>query len=363
MINASASTRDCDGVAQALSRSQALRVLVIAPHWVGDAVMSLGLLQRLCEINPRLELSVLCSNVVAAVYRSSPVVRDVLEAPFAHGQLQLGLRWQLGQQLHALGFSIAYVLPNSFKTALIPFFARIPVRIGYGGEARWALLTKAFPKPNKNNKPPMLDWYGRLCDAWKSPASLPELQVVDARITAFREHWGLSGNYLAVAPGAEYGSAKRWPPRYFAEVIEAVLKRNLRGISEVTLLGGPKDLEAANQVRAALSAAYQARVHVLVAQTSLDEAIACVAGASLVLTNDSGLMHVAAALNIPLHAVFGSSDPTHTPPLSARAVVHYLRLECSPCFARECPLGHTRCLNDLKPATIVQRLEGADCQP
>jgi heptosyltransferase-2 len=363
MISANASKRGGDSVAQVLSRSQALRVLVIAPHWVGDAVMSLGLLQRLCEINPRLELSVLCSTVVAAVYRSSPLINEVLEAPFAHGQFQWVLRWQLARRLSKHCFDVAYILPNSFKTALTPFLANIPVRIGYGGEGRWALLTKALPKPNKNNKPPMLDWYGRLCDEWVSASSLPVLKVADSRIQSFRQRWGLTGKYLAVAPGAEYGPAKRWPSRYFAGVIEAILKRNVRGITEVVLLGGAKDLDAAQQVRGALSAEWQSSVHILVAQTSLDEAIACIAGTELVLTNDSGLMHVAAALNKPLHAVFGSSDPTHTPPLSKYAVVHYLGLECSPCFARECPLGHTRCLNDLTPETILQRLEGADSQP
>lgn len=339
-----------------------LKVLIVAPHWVGDAVMSLGLLQQLIDTHPKCELSVLCNKTVAAVYQSSPAVKDVIEAPFAHGHLQLGLRWRIGMLLRKHHFDVAYVLPNSFKTALIPFFARIPVRIAYGGQGRSALLTRALPKPNKHHKPPMLDWYGKLCNEWHNSTKLPTLRVEPDRINAIGQRWCVVGKYLAVAPGAEYGSAKRWPPQYFAQVIESILTKKLLGITDVVLLGGPKDVHAAQQLHAALNADHQPHVHILVAQTSLDDAIACVAGATLVLTNDSGLMHVAAALNKPLHAIFGSSDPQHTPPLTTHAVVHYLGLECSPCFARECPLGHTRCLNDLKPETIVQHLEAANRQ-
>jgi heptosyltransferase-2 len=259
---------------------------------------------------------------------------------------------------------------------LIPFWAKIPQRIGYASEGRSFLLTHCLAKPSKKNKPPMLDWYGQLAGIPQGLVPRPHLVgSIDAfgvneltthslttselSMTAFSANVGIlselkSKKFLAVAPGAEYGPAKRWPVQYFAATLQAYLE--FGQTRSVCLLGGPKDIAVCQAVLEALPQALRIRVYTLAGKTSLDQAIALIAQSEALLTNDSGLMHVAAALQVPLQAVFGSSDPRHTPPLSDQAQVHWLHLDCSPCFKRECPLGHTRCLVSLTPERVISAL-------
>ena len=343
------------------------RALIVAPHWVGDAVMSLGLLQAMKSAQAHTYVGVLCSKAVAAVYRASPVVDEVIEAPFVHGALQWGLRKQLARSLKqrpaAHRFTEAIILPNSFKTALIPFWAGIPVRSGYAVEGRSVLLTHRLPKPSKQDKPPMLAWYGRLGGFADEQIQAPLLPRDDTAIEALRQRFAIDSAYMVVAPGAEYGPAKRWPPAHFAAVIGHVLNTRWQGIERCLIVGGPKDIDVAQQVMAAVEAPQRDAVQSLAGQTSLDEAIAAVAGASLMLTNDSGLMHVAAATGVRVEAVFGSSDPRHTPPLSGNARIHWLQLPCSPCFERECPLQHMNCLNQLLPERVTNQLVDSQDAP
>lgn len=345
---------------EAFRLSRGERILAVAPHWVGDAVMSLGLLQGLRERDSgrgQPHIAVLASRGVAAVYRASKAVDEVIEAPFVHGGLQWGLRRQTGLQLRQrpYPFSTAYVLPNSFKTALIPWMARIPRRIGYSAEGRGVLLTDGMPKPRRDNKPAMLDWYGALGGLPTGGVPLPVLQPSVTLPAALTQSGGVAGHFLAVAPGAEFGPAKRWPVGHFAAVIADYL--GAHPARRAFLLGGPKDVDVCDAIIAALDASRRGRVHSLAGKTSLDEAIAVIGAAQAMLSNDSGLMHVAAALGVPQQAVFGSSDPRHTPPLSGRADIHWLQLDCSPCFQRDCPLGHTDCLHKLDPARVSSALQ------
>lgn len=354
-----------DSEAYRLSRGE--RILVVAPHWVGDAVMSLGLLQALKAQEGGRDtphISVLASNGTAAVYRASPVVSEVIAAPFAHGGLQWSLRRQLSMQLRErqYPFSTAYILPNSFKTALVPWWARIPRRIGYSAEGRGLMLTHGLPKPSKANKPAMLDWYGALGGVATGQVPMPVLKPAADLPAVLTRTGARSQAFLAVAPGAEYGPAKRWPQTHFANVIGHYLRQDEERFA--FLLGGPKDIEVCDGIIAASEPGVRNRVVTLAGKTSLDEAIAVIGAAQAMLSNDSGLMHVAAALGIPQQAVFGSSDPRHTPPLSDRATIHWLQLPCSPCFERECPLGHTDCLNKLSAdsvsAALARQLQAAD---
>jgi heptosyltransferase-2 len=153
---------------------------------------------------------------------------------------------------------------------------------------------------------------------------------------------------LALCPGAEYGPAKRWPEEHYAEVANAMLVRGW----EVWLFGSEKDIAVAG----AINGLTQGRCFDLSGKTSLGEAIDLMSLASAAVSNDSGLMHVAAALDLPLVAIYGSSDPTHTPPMNGRAQIVSLNLSCSPCFERECPLGHLRCLRDIRPESVLERL-------
>ncbi len=282
---------------------------------------------------------------VAPVYRAMPQVAEVIEFPFAHGGLQLKARRALARQLEGR-FGVAYVLPNSLKSALLPFLASIPRRVGYLGEARVGLLTHRLKNPPKDKRPPMVAFYSALAGEPGIEADRPQLQLALAQIDAVLAAQGLArGGYYVFVPGAEYGSAKRWPVARYAE-----LARSLD--APVLVLGSGKEAPLGVEI-CALAAGADCRN--LAGATSLAEAFCLIAGARRVISNDTGLMHVAAALDVPQVAIFGSSSPEHTPPLSALARVLWLKqdptyqppLDCAPCFERECPLGHLRCLNDI----------------
>jgi len=308
------------------------RILVVAPNWIGDALMAQPLLARLREKHAGVQLDMLAPEWVAPVARRMPEVDEVIAVPFRHGALELGRRWQLGRALKQRGYTGAIVLPNSWKAALVPFFAGIGLRSGYVGEARYGLLNRLYRKPDKAMRP----HYARLAEA---PDTEPRQPLPEARLrfdaaqaAATRARFGIEGRYAVLCPGAEYGPAKRWP--YFAE-----LARRLD--LPVVLLGSPNDAAAAEGVGGKN----------LVGETTLDEAIDLIAGAELVISNDSGLMHVAAALGRPLVALFGSSSPEKTPPQSGRVL--WLKPECSPCYQRECPLGHFRCMRELSVDLVL----------
>jgi lipopolysaccharide heptosyltransferase II len=315
------------------------RVLVVAPNWIGDALMAQPLLARLREKLPQTRLDVLAPAWVAPVVRRMPEVSGVIETGFEHGKLRLRERWKLGRTLRALGYAQAIVLPNTWKSALVPFFADIPIRSGYVGESRYGLLNLLYRK--QSSREAMALHYARLAEAPGAevgqPLPQPKLAVDQQSAQRTRERFALAGRYAVFCPGAEYGPAKRWP--YFKELAERV------GLP-VLLLGSAKEREQCAAIRG----------RNLAGETTLDEAIELIAGAQLVVANDSGLMHVAAALDRPQVALFGSSSPKHTPPLSGRARVLWLGIECSPCYARECPLGHFRCMRELSVERVLKEI-------
>lgn len=322
------------------------RSFIIAPQWIGDAVMTEPLLRRLYARGERLTVGAL--PWVAPVYRAMPQVGEVIEFPFRHGGLQLRERRALGRDLHGR-FDTAYVLPNSLKSALLPFLAGVPRRVGYLGEARIGLLTHRLRNPK--GKPPMVAFYSALSGEAGIEADRPRLELPAGQVEAVLAQHGLQrGGYLVMAPGAEYGPAKRWP--HFGGLARLVDQ-------PVLLLGSGKEAELCEEI----AAQAPERCRNLAGKTALLDAFALIAGAGHVVSNDSGLMHVAAAFGVPQVALFGSSSPLHTPPLNERAQVVWLKndaayhppLDCAPCFQRECPLGHFRCLNDVS-AVRVHRL-------
>lgn len=306
--------------------------------------MAQPLFQRLKEKRPGERIDVLAPPWVAPVLRRMPQVDEVIDAPFRHGALQLRSRWRLGRALRARGYDHAIVLPNTWKAALVPFFADIALRSGYVGESRYGLLNLLY-KPGARREA-MTVHYARLAECpGKDPAQpLPEpaLTVSQSDWSSVARRFGLEPPYGIFCPGAEYGPAKRWPAERFGELAARLPVK-------VALLGSGKDRATCEQVNAgALN---------LAGNTTLDEAIELIAGAAFVVSNDSGLMHVAAALGRPQVALFGSSSPEHTPPRSAASRVVWLRLECSPCFERECPLGHFRCMRDIHVERVVHEID------
>lgn len=322
-----------------------MRSLVIAPQWIGDAVMTEPLMRRLHARGERLTVGAL--PWVAPVYRAMPHVDEVIDFPFQHGGLQWKARRTLGKQLQGQ-FDTAYVLPNSIKSALLPFLASIPRRVGYLGEARVGLLTHRLKNPK--NKPPMVAFYSALSGEQGIEQDRPHLQLKPGEMESALQAVGLQAQrYYVFAPGAEYGPAKRWPTAHFGALAQLLDQ-------PVVLLGSGKEAPLCEEI----AAAAPGRCHNLAGKTSLNQAFALIAAARAVISNDSGLMHVAAAFGVPQVAVFGSSSPLHTPPLNDRAQVVWLKndpayqppLDCAPCFERECPLGHTRCLNDITPQRV-----------
>lgn len=327
--------------------------LIVAPQWIGDAVMTEPLLRRLHARGERLTVGAL--PWVAPVYRAMPQVAEVIEFPFAHGGLQFKARRTLAKAMQGQ-FDKAYVLPNSLKSALLPLLARIPQRIGYLGEARVGLLTHRLGNPK--NKPPMVAFYSALSGEAGLEADRPKLQVDPAATAQTLQRLGLQqGGYVVFAPGAEFGPAKRWPAAHFADLA-------VRLDLPVVLLGSGKEAALCDEIAAPANAAQAGKCLNLAGQTSLPEALSLIASSHSTVSNDSGLMHVAAALGVPQVAIFGSSSPLHTPPLNHRAHVLWLKqdpayqppLDCAPCFARECPLGHTRCLNDISAERVLDLL-------
>jgi len=300
--------------------------------------MAQPLLGRLREKLPGARIDVLAPPWVAPVARRMPEVHEVIEAPFEHGKLQLRARWKLGRTLAARRYDQAIVLPNTWKAALVPFFADIPLRSGYVGESRYGLLNLLYRKEQKD----MPAHYAALSQPpgqeGREPLPSPRLLVSAHDIRKAQEKFGVAAPYAVLCPGAEYGPAKRWP--YFREFSKALAMNKV-------ILGSPGDAEAAREVEG----------ENLVGKTTLEEALALIAGAAYVVTNDSGLMHAAAALRRPQVALFGSSSPERTPPLSDAARVLWLRVECSPCFERECPLGHFRCMREMTVDNVLAEIQ------
>lgn len=294
---------------------------------------------------------------VAPVYRAMPQVAAVIELPFAHGGLQWGARRSMAAQLRGQ-FDTAYVCPNSLKSALLPWWAGIPQRVGYHGESRYAVLTRRLPNPPKGHRPPMVAFYSALSDEAGVEQDCPQLHLDTALVDAALATLQLQRQgYYVFAPGAEYGPAKRWPTSHFAVLAEQLAL-------PVVLLGSGKDADLCAEIARTVNAAKPGHCHNWAGRTSLDQAIAAIAASKAMVSNDSGLMHVAAAFGLPQVALFGSSSPLHTPPLNRQAHVVWLKndpsyqppLDCAPCFERTCPLGHTRCLVDIQPDDVLRFL-------
>lgn len=316
-------------------------------------VMAQSLFKLIKQNMPQVAIDVLAPAWSEPLLTRMPEVRAALNMPVGHGKLHLRERYRLGRSLRGK-YDQAIILPNSFKSALIPFWANIPVRTGYLGECRWGLLNDAR-RLNKVFLPMTVQRFLAL-GLPRTASPPPEIPAPRLAISATSVEAALARldlNYplkpvLALCPGAEFGPAKRWPAEHFAEIAKTKLAEGW----VVWLFGSEKDEPITATVRDLAGA----ECIDLAGRTSLAEAIDLLSLATLVVSNDSGLMHVAAALARKVIAIYGSSDPSFTPPLSGEAHILSLNLSCSPCFQRVCPLGHTNCLRELLPQQVLNKM-------
>jgi heptosyltransferase-2 len=317
------------------------RIVIVGPAWVGDMVMAESLFAMAKRRHPGARLEVLAPRWTLPLLQFMPEVDEGILLPFGHGEFNLAGRRRLGRTLAARQYDLALVLPGSFKSALVPYWAGATERRGYGGLLRRLLLTDARTKQAL----PQVESFAALLEN-EGDVPRPKLTVPHDSIEKALAGLGLArptAPVLALAPGAEYGPAKRWPSRHFATLAKA--KRDQGW--EVWLFGSAGDREVAAGIPATAD---------LVGRTSLDQAVALLSLADAVVSNDSGLMHVAAALDRPQVALFGPSDPTRTGPRNPAARVLRLGLDCSPCNKRVCPLGHHRCLEDITADQVLEAL-------
>ncbi len=314
-------------------------------------VMAQSLFITLKKSLPDCQIDVLAPSWSLALLERMPEVNKAIAMPLSHGQFGFFDRLKLGKKLRANHYDQAILLPNSWKSALIPFVANIPIRTGYIGECRWGLLNDA----RKLDKSVMTMTVQRFVALGLAPCRAnippdcptPRIVINEDQQNSVIKKFKLTNSkkIVALCPGAEYGEAKRWPASYYAEVAKVKIAQGF----QIWLFGSAKDQVIAEQINNQVEGACVD----FTGQTSLAEAVDLMSLVDVVVTNDSGLMHVAAALDKKIIAIYGSSDPGFTPPLNNKAHIMSLKLECSPCFKRECPLGHTRCLQDIKPEQVL----------
>lgn len=334
------------------------KILVFGPSWVGDMMMAQTLFKYLKQQNPQVIIDVLVPAWSRALLERMPEVNQTHVFPFGHGELALWKRYQFGKTLRVHQYDQTIVLPNTLKSALVMFAAGIPQRTGWQGEwpRGWLFLNDAR-KLDKEKLPQMIQRFAALAQPVDMPLPAvlpkPQLTVTPAAVEVALQKYQLtisSTPILMLASGAEFGPSKRWPAKYFADVAQAKLAQGW----QVWMFGSPNDMAIADEIQQQL----QGRAVNLIGKTNLAEAVDLLSLATAVVSNDSGLMHIAAALGRPLVAIYGSTSPRFTPPLSDKVTILSLQLECSPCFQRECPLGHWKCMLELKPERVLQALDG-----
>ena len=328
------------------------KILILGPAWVGDMVLAQSLFMTLKANQPDCTIDVAAPTWTLPLLERMPEVSGKIALTFKHGELAFFERIKFGKSLKNKGYTQSIVLTNSFKSALLPWAAGIARRTGFLGEIRYGLIND-IRKLNKKTLKKTVERFVRLGlkKNQNLPEQLPNPLLTTKRVDAIKALEKLQitlpiGKILGLCPGAEYGEAKRWPAEYYAEVANQALAKNW----QVWLFGSEKDVSVTSHINQLT----QNKCVDFSGKTKLGEAIDLMSLCDTIISNDSGLMHVAAALNKKVIAIFGSSDPFHTPPMSSKAVIKYLGLSCSPCFQRTCPLRHFNCMKNINANQIIK---------
>jgi len=350
-----------------------MKILIIGPSWIGDMVMAHSLFQSLLHTSPSAELHLMAPPHCKPLAEAMPEIQKFIPLDIPHGEFNFSKRKNIGHALKQQQYDQAYILPNSFKSALIPFFANIPTRIGYRGEFRYGLLNQ-IKKINKKKYPLLAHRYWALNINSNLPTDLPTdplNQIPSPRLT-LPKTWTTEVHQkfqlcqhkkLAVlCPGAEYGPAKQWPKTHYSELAKTLTQQGYA----VWILGTQKDQSTGDWIKTQSQSQSQANttlINNLAGKTSLSEAMVILKQADIVITNDSGLMHIRAAFDLPQVALFGSTSEIQTPPLSQQAQILALsknQIPCRPCFERICPKKspeeHMACLKNIHPQDVLKKI-------
>jgi len=329
--------------------------LIVGPSWIGDMVMAQSLFITLKQRYPDCKIDVLAPQWSLPILKRMPEVSEGISADVSHGEFSFFKRRKLGLSLRSKKYTHAIIIPRSWKSALIPFFAGIPVRTGYKGEMRYGLLND-IRMLDKGILSQTVQRY--VAHAYQNnPQIPPDIPFPCLRSDAGNQSYlldklGLKSDdpVLCMMPGAEYGPAKQWPIEYYAQLAKTLADAGW----QIWIIGSDKDKSAGEKI----AAAAPVETFNLCGKTQLADAVDLLSLASSVVSNDSGLMHVAAAVGIEVNVIYGSSTPDYTPPLiiEEKKNIFYLDLDCSPCFKRECPLGHMKCLRDIEVKDVFAKI-------
>ncbi|MBH44517.1 MAG: lipopolysaccharide heptosyltransferase II [Gammaproteobacteria bacterium] len=325
-------------------------ILIVAPAWIGDFIISQAVYKQLKNLNESCEIDLIIKGDLIPLAKMMPEIKNIYELTIPHGVLGLKKRIKLSQKLSNHKYNECFVLQNSFKSALIPWFLKIPIRVGYSTELRFLLLNRHYKLVKHQLS--MVNRYLKLLDSQYSYNLKPQITIdSDCRIKTIKK-FNLDNNKknLFFCPDAEFGPAKRWPIEKWIELI-AHLSINY----PIYIVG--KDPEMLKSFSSAF--ANHKNVHNLINRTSLQEVVNLLSCAAVVVSNDSGLMHIAASVNAKIISLFGSSSPDYTAPLidDGDSKVIYKELSCSPCFERECPLKHLNCLNSITSENVIHEID------
>ena len=318
------------------------KILIIAPQWMGDAVMTHSLIQLVAKKNT---VDVLCVSWLEPIYQRMQNVDNVITLPLQHGKLQLKLYWQIAKKIKNQ-YDQCIVIPRKLKSAIIPWLAGIPKRTGYFGESRYWFINDRITADPRHTL-----WVQKVCALFDKKSAddnnypNPQLTTNSSNQKKWQKELKQGGKQLvALMPGASYGVSKQWSMEHFKEVVE--LGKNDYSF---VVLGG----ESERKMGDAILQGVDATGHNLSGKTSLYDAVDILSISDFCITNDSGLMHVAAATQCFVKALYGSSSPDYTPPLTNKKQIYSDTLDCKPCFKRTCSYGHYDCWKKITAERVL----------